>query len=121
MLQKFRNAILRKDRLRYKDIMSIAQLALPEEWYGKEFTYFHQDETDRGTRPISEELGLLCYLSAYGKMHRDKIRIALSNMNLAEMCTSNINIVDWGCGQGEGTFEIAKTFPKCKVSGFDFS
>ena len=59
MLQKFRNAILRKDRLRYKDIMSIAQLALPEEWYGKEFTYFHQDETDRGTRPISEELGLL--------------------------------------------------------------
>lgn len=104
MLQKFRNAILRKDRLRYKDIMSIAQLALPEEWYGKEFTYFHQDETDRGTRPISEELGLLCYLSAYGKMHRDKIRIALSNMNLAEMCTSNINIVDWGCGQGLATF-----------------
>lgn len=104
MFERFRNAILRKERLCYNDIMGIAQLSLPEEWYGNEYTYFHRDETDRGTLPISEELGLLCYLSAYGKMHRDKIRIALSNMNLAEMCTSNINIVDWGCGQGLAAF-----------------
>ena len=104
MFEKFRNAILKKANLRYRDIMSIAQLSLPEEWYGREFTYFHQDASDRGTRPISEEIGLLCYLAAYGNMHKDKIRIALRNMNLAEMCTSNINVVDWGCGQGLATF-----------------
>ena len=62
MLERFRNSIKKIKDLTFDDIVSLAQLSVPDEIYEKPYTYFHEREKDRGARPIDEEQGIVCYL-----------------------------------------------------------
>ena len=75
-------------------------MSLPDEYYDSPFKYFHCGNSSRGATPIDEELGLICYLAAYGRLHKEKLLLALNHMRLKSICPQRINIVDWGCGQG---------------------
>jgi len=54
---------------------------------------------NHGVALLSTEEQMDAYVSAYGEMHMVKCRAALQNLPF-ESLPFNIEIVDWGCGQG---------------------
>lgn len=79
----------------FNQIIDKARNELPEEvrrapWIG----------LDHGVVPLDTEQKLDQYLAAYGKMHVEKIRLALDSIaNPAREFSGTTAIVDWGCGQ----------------------
>ena len=65
---------------------------------------------EHGTAILETEEQLLAYLSNYGKMHQAKINEVLPQINLSEIDSSDIQILDWGCGQGLATVCILDFF-----------
>lgn len=61
---------------------------------------------DHGTAVLSSEAQLCCYIAAYGEMHKGKIDKALENFPWKEI-DSDLEIIDWGCGQGIATVHFA--------------
>ena len=55
-----------------------------------------------GTDLLSSDEQLCRYMLAYGEMHAVKCRAAFQNFPF-EKLISNIEIIDWGCGQGLAT------------------
>ena len=100
MLTRFRNKIQNSNAIRFDDIVTYAQMSLPDEFYDAPHKYFYTEARARGANPIDEELGIACYLAAYGRLHKGKLHLAFDNMRLRDLCPDRINIVDWGCGQG---------------------
>ena len=80
----------------FDNIIEAARTALPDNirrapWIGLE----------HGVVPLDTEQKLDQYLAAYGKMHAEKIRMALNSLDDPEMLLSEpVSVVDWGCGQG---------------------
>ena len=78
---KLKIFLLEKENLRFTDVIRLAQMAVPEEWHNREYLYFKDEvaeinenaEGGRGTKPISQEDGIVCYLAAYGKWHKSKL------------------------------------------------
>ena len=62
-------------------------------------------ELNRGINLLSSEEALNCYMSAYGDMHVNKCRAAMMNFPFDKLL-GNIEIIDWGCGQGLGSATI---------------
>ena len=59
---------------------------------------------EHGVVPLDTEQKLDQYLAAYGRMHVEKIRMALDSLSDAgTLLAAPISIVDWGCGQGLAT------------------
>lgn len=110
MIEKFRQAVLRKKDLRFEDIIRFAEVFVPEEYSGHPWTYFRQrdeqgkEKDDRGTRPLTEDEAAMCYLAAYARLHTGKIHLAVDEYRRSQPFPKRINIVDWGCGQGLATF-----------------
>ncbi len=59
----------------------------------------------RGTAILEDEPHLNMYLRSFGLMHKAKIDEAFNNMlpNLEKLFSLDIEIYDWGCGQGIAT------------------
>ncbi len=58
----------------------------------------------RGTDIIDDEQHLNMYLRCFGKMHKAKLDAAFKCMpNLSSILSEDIEIYDWGCGQGTAT------------------
>ena len=54
---------------------------------------------DHGTAILQNDEQLCCYLAAYGEMHKGKLECALNKFPFKSL-DNNIEIIDWGCGQG---------------------
>lgn len=54
---------------------------------------------NHGTAILTNAEQLSCYIASYGEMHKMKMGCALERLPFAEI-DDNIEIVDWGCGQG---------------------
>ena len=74
---------------------------LAPQYYRENQNLYHSLE--HGTAILETEEQLLAYLSNYGKMHQAKINEVLPQINLSEIDSSDIQILDWGCGQGLAT------------------
>lgn len=61
------------------------------------------DSLVRGTEVLSTDEQMDVYLYSFGNMHRAKINKALECLDPTEFSNTDINIVDWGCGQGLAT------------------
>jgi hypothetical protein len=64
-------------------------------------TAIHRDIL-RGVKVLDKESELYGYLYFYGKMHNQKLVDALSCLPL-NFEAENIEVIDWGCGQGIGS------------------
>lgn len=54
-----------------------------------------------GVKLLENDDELAQYLCAYGKMHKEKIDLALDSIKEPlSVFTRDITIIDWGCGQG---------------------
>ena len=105
MKEAFKKAIIDKGtNIKLSDIIRFASQYLPDEYpdSGSAWKYFWEPEhkNDRGRRPITTDDEIMCYLSAYGDMHWRKLRLAFDQLISKVSIPANINIVDWGCGQG---------------------
>jgi hypothetical protein len=56
----------------------------------------------RGVKVLTDENQLLAYINSYGNMHHAKVMSALTSLP-SEVFTSQLEIYDWGCGQGLAT------------------
>lgn len=67
----------------------------------------------RGVAVLEDSNQLLAYMNSYGKMHNAKILSALNESNLpAEIFDNEIEIYDWGCGQGLASFVLFEKYPQ---------
>ncbi len=55
---------------------------------------------NHGVSILEEEDQLLAYIANYGEMHQQKIGEILPRINIEELKNTDIQIIDWGCGQG---------------------
>ena len=62
------------------------------------------NELKRGTDILDDEDHLNMYLRSFGKMHQAKLNTAYKSYpNLGEVVTGEVEVFDWGCGQGIAT------------------
>ena len=55
---------------------------------------------DHGTAVLTTEEQCSAYIAAYGDMHQSKIFEVLSKIKINDFKNTDIQIIDWGCGQG---------------------
>lgn len=98
----YQERITKMNPLTFNAIIAGAWEALPENcrrapWIGLE----------HGVEPLDTEQKLDQYLAAYGKMHVEKIRMALSALENPQQEFKNpVTVVDWGCGQALATCSL---------------
>jgi len=71
-------------------------MQLPEE-----VKTFLWEELENGVQVLESEGQLSMYMHAYGKMHLAKLLAAFDHLPM--QIVDDINLVDWGCGQGTAT------------------
>jgi len=62
-------------------------------------------ELDRGIAILNTNEHLCQYMFSYGSMHQAKLLDAFANLPDSAL-SSDIRIIDWGCGQGIGTINL---------------
>lgn len=91
------------DNLTMNSIIDNCKTHIPPQFRHR--PYWHP-ELNHGLDLLNSEVGLDCYIGAYGEMHQSKCRAALQNMPFPPKEHSgslSLEIVDWGCGQGVGS------------------
>ena len=71
---------------------------------------------DHGTAVLTTEEQCSAYIAAYGYMHQSKINEVLSKIKNNDFKNSDIQIVDWGCGQGLATVCLFDYFKKNSIN-----
>jgi hypothetical protein len=66
----------------------------------------------RGTAVLESEKQLLAYMYAHGKKHITKLQDAFRVLDLN---SKNVNLIDWGCGQGIASKTFIDHFKTCNV------
>lgn len=84
------------------DVINHCHNCVPEKYKARPWTF---PELNHGVDLLASEDALNCYMSAYGDMHVTKCRAAMMNFPYDDLL-GNIEIVDWGCGQGIGSATI---------------
>lgn len=84
------------DVLTLDDIIRVSRNNVPLKYREKPWSCFG---LKHGTALLTNEEQLCCYIASYGEMHKGKLEKASETFPWREL-TSNIEIIDWGCGQG---------------------
>ncbi|MBR3467441.1 MAG: ATP-dependent DNA helicase RecQ [Bacteroidales bacterium] len=74
------------------------------------------DSLDRGVNLLETDAQLKCYLFSFGKMHQAKINEVLPHIDISEFQNTDIQIVDWGCGQALATICMFDYFNQHSIS-----
>lgn len=96
-----------------KDIIIYCHNALPDRYKDKPWTH---DSLKHGHGILRDEEALNCYMAAYGEMHVAKCIAAMQTFPFNSI-QGNIEIVDWGCGQGIGAAAIIEELKKSDLLG----
>lgn len=77
------------------------------------------EKLKRGVALLRTDAELKYYLYAYGKMHQQKMKAALSHFSWEDFENKRIQIIDWGCGQALATIcffdYLKKKDIKCEI------
>ena len=93
-MSTFRQNILSAKKITLDKIKEAAVNSLPANLRQRPWTI-----TQRGTAIYDEEVQLDAYLASYTDWHKGKLQKAFSKLP-KEKPASEINLIDWGCGQG---------------------
>ena len=61
------------------------------------------DDLERGKGILDDDDHLNMYLHSFGKMHKAKLDVAFNSLPVADIFAEEVEIYDWGCGQGTAT------------------
>lgn len=97
----FREQFIRKGDFSFKGMRESAMACLPTDKVRLDQLY---NELKRGTGILDDEDHLNMYLRSFGKMHQAKLNTAYKSYpNLGEVVKGEVEVFDWGCGQGIAT------------------
>lgn len=88
--------------------------ALPQQYRKNPWTLTSQGGSDDNNTIYTEELQLDAYLAAYVDWHKGKLARAVDILN--EPLPRQMNIIDWGCGQGLATIFILDYIRSKKIA-----
>lgn len=71
---------------------------------------------NHGTAVLTTEEQCNAYIAAYGNMHQGKINEVLDKIKTNDFANTDLQIIDWGCGQGLATICLFDFFNKHNVS-----
>lgn len=75
------------------------------------------DELARGTQVLDDDAHLNMYLRCFGLMHKAKADEAFKNLpKLSDLFSKEVEIYDWGCGQGTATICLLDFLKTCGIS-----
>lgn len=89
-----------------EDIISTSRRYVPQSYRYHPWDY---PGMNHGTACLSNEEQLCCYMAAYGDMHRGKLNRIMADFPIREI-DSDVEIIDWGCGQGIATVSLVTAF-----------
>lgn len=61
------------------------------------------DDLERGKGILDDDDHQNMYLYSFGKMHKAKLDMAFNSMPVADVFCKEVEVFDWGCGQGIAT------------------
>ena len=61
------------------------------------------DDLERGKGILDDDDHLNMYLHSFGRMHKAKLDMAFNSMSGADFFGEEVEVFDWGCGQGTAT------------------
>lgn len=94
-----------------RDIAKDYIMSLPE--YERNELY---ESLNHGVNLLETDAQMKCYLFSFGKMHQAKINEVLPKLNISEFQNTDMQILDWGCGQGLATVCLFDYFKQKQVS-----
>lgn len=100
----FRNNIEKCNLICLDSIRDAAIEALPRQYRRTPWVLTSQGGSDDNNTIYTEDLQLDAYLASYVDWHKGKLQRAFDLLN--ETLPRQINIIDWGCGQGVATIFI---------------
>lgn len=71
---------------------------------------------NHGTSVLTTEEQCNAYIAAYGNMHQGKINEVLDEIKINDFANTDLQIIDWGCGQGLATICLFDFFNKHNLS-----
>lgn len=71
---------------------------------------------NHGTAVLTTEEQCNAYIAAYGNMHQGKINEVLDEIKINDFANTDLQIIDWGCGQGLATICWFDFFNKHNLS-----
>lgn len=74
------------------------------------------ESLNHGVNLLETDAQMKCYLFSFGKMHQAKISEVLPKLNISEFQNTDMQILDWGCGQGLATVCLFDYFKQKQVS-----
>ena len=104
----FKEQFIRNGDFSFKGMRNAAMSCLPTDKVRLDQLY---NELKRGTDILDDEDHLNMYLRSFGKMHQAKLNTAYKSYpNLGEVVSSEVEVFDWGCGQGIATICLLDLF-----------
>lgn len=104
----FKEQFIRNRNFSFKGMRDTAMSCLPTDKVRLDQLY---NELKRGTDIIDDEDHLNMYLRSFGKMHQAKLNTAYKSYpNLGEVVSGEVEVFDWGCGQGIATICLLDFF-----------
>ena len=98
----------------FDEIIELNKRLVPASYRNRPWAY---PGLNHGTAVLETTEQLSAYIAAYGWMHKLKIQEVFQNINrFAELRNYDVQIVDWGCGQGVATVCFSDFF---KENGFN--
>ena len=108
----YADKIAQIDNLAFDSIIELNRILLPIEYRTCPWRY---PGLNHGTAVLTTEEQCCAYFAAYGSMHQSKINEVLDNMKVDDFRNNDIQIIDWGCGQGLATVCLFDFFNKQNI------
>ena len=103
-----------KGNLSFIGMREAAESLLPVERVERDKLYH---DLDRGKGILDDEAHLNMYLHSFGKMHKAKLDVAFDAIpNFAQLLSEDLEIYDWGCGQGTATICLLDYLSSYKIT-----
>ena len=96
----YKDYIQQIDNISFDEIIKLNKSLIPVPYKTHPW---HYPGLDHGTAILTQEEQCTAYIAAYGKMHQEKIDEVLCKINISDFQNTDIQIIDWGCGQGLAT------------------
>ena len=99
-MSKFVDIFNRRGVISFMGMRDTALSLLPTDRTKRNKLY---DDLERGKGILDDDDHLNMYLHSFGKMHKAKLDVAFNSLPVADIFAEDVEIYDWGCGQGTAT------------------
>lgn len=113
-MNKFIKLFCQNKDLSFLGMRNTAQELLPKSKVERDQLYY---DLNRGKDILDDDDHLNMYLHSFGKMHKAKLDTAFSKIpQIQDLFKEEIEVYDWGCGQGTATICLLDFLAEHKIS-----